>query len=502
MLKESFVPAEKLCEKEGEMRITFLVPPVLAGKRATERVAGCTYTLYFVPNIYELTVCAVLRDAGHRIGYVESVLMGWKRRQFEQFLSSDTSDAYSIYTVNLGIENDLEAIKLIRRYRPHVPVVFMGPAPTQFPERFLVDENTYVVRGEPELTTAELFWTLESGGSLEGVRGISYIDSTGGIRHNGFRPLIEDLDFLPFPARDLVPPRLRAKYSNPKLKCSPYTAAVTTRNCPFRCIYCVPSSLSFARELEYKRHFNKKPPVKMRSVDNVIQELEELKAQGYRSLSFQDDNFTWTEERTVAISEALGRLGFVWGCQSRSDLLTERAAEAMARNGCRYVDLGVESFDQRVLDFIKKGVTVEDQIRAIRTLKRCGISAKINVLLGTSPLETVDTIRRNMEMIRKLDVDQVMFSIVAPFPGTEFYEMAKQNGWFVYGDYRPVDVQKRSIISYPHLSARDLERACRRANYQFFLSPRFIRKHIDKFASPRDFWIAAKALYRKLFAGA
>jgi len=484
------------------MRITSIVPPVLTGKRATERVAGCTYTLYFVPNIYELTVCATLRDAGHRINYVESVLMGWKRSHFEKFLSNDTSDAYSIYTVNLGIENDLEALRLIRRYRPLVPVVFMGPAPTQFPERFLLDENTYVVRGEPELTATELFWVLERGGNLDGVKGLSYVDGSGAVKHNGFRPLVDDLDFLPFPARELVPPEFRAKYSNPKLKRSPYTAVVTTRNCPFKCIYCVPSSLSFARELEYKRHFGKKPPVNMRSVDNVAGELYELKAQGYRSLSFQDDNFVWTEARTVAISEALGDLGFVWGCQARSDLLTERAAEAMAENGCMYVDLGVESFDQRILDFIKKGVTVEDQVRAINMLKKYGISTKINVLLGTSPLETAETIRNNMEMIKRLDVDQVMFSIVAPFPGTEFYRMAKENGWFVGGDYQPVDVQKRSIISYPNLSAQDLEKACRRANYSFFLSPRFVRKHIDKFSSPRDFWVAAKALYRKLFAGA
>lgn len=485
-----------------EVQITFLVPPVLVGKRATERVAGCTYTLYPVPNIYELTVCATLRNAGHKIDYVESVLMGWKRSRLEKFLEHDKSDAYSIYTVNLGIENDLKALNVIRYYRPHVPIVFLGPAPTQFPEKFLADKNVYVIRGEPELTSLEFFSTLESGGSFERTLGLSYRDNFDNIRHNGFRPLIKDLDLLPFPARDLVAPELRAKYSNPKLKVSPYTAVVTSRNCPFKCIYCVPSSLSFARELEHKRFFGRKPSVSMRSVKNIEDELNELKSQGYRALSFQDDNFVWTEERTVAISEALGKLGFVWGCQSRCDLLTEKSVKSMANNGCKYVDLGVESFDQQILDFIKKGIKVEDQIRAIQMLKKHGLCAKINVLFGTSPLETKETIRKNLEVIRKLDVDQVMFSIASPFPGTEFYKMAKENGWLVYGDYRPLDVQKRSIIKYPNLPAKELEKAARNANYRFFLSPRFIKKNIAKFSSPRDLLIAARALYRKLFASA
>ena len=485
------------------MKITFLIPPILYGNRATERVAGCTYTLYPVPNIYELTVAAVVENEGHDVRYVESVLNGWGRREFEEFLFADDSDAYSIYTVNLGIENDLIALDLIRKHRGDVPVVFLGPAPTYFNERFLKDSNTYVVRGEPDYTARDLWNCLGEGGAgIESIQGVSYV-LNGTVINNETRPLIKDLDALPFPGRHLVAENLRDKFSNPKLKLMPYTAMVTSRNCPFKCIYCVPSSLSFARELEYKasRGDHRKPPVGMRSVENVHAEIDHLAGLGYRAISFQDDNFIWkSPKRTRAIAEHLKKYGIAWGCQSRADMISEEICEILADTNCRYVDIGVESFNQNILDYVKKGLSVEDMVNAIQLLKKHGMTTKINVLLGTSPLETEETIQQNMRYIRELDIDQVMFSITNPFPGTEFYDLAQENKWFIEEDYHAVDVQKNALLNLPNLTGRQLEKAVNRCNRQFFLNPRFIAKNVTKFDSIGDFLTASKALYRKLWA--
>ena len=482
------------------MKATFLVPPVLVGDRATERVAGCTYTLYPVPNIYELTVVGLIEREGFDVRYVESVLNNWDRDDFKAFLKNDDSDVYIMYTVNLGIQNDIVAHSLIREFRGNVPVVFQGPGPTHFVADFMLDDNTFVVRGEPDHTLLELLRSLEMAQRPVGVAGVSYPEQGERI-DNENRPLIKDLDSLPFPARHLLPEKLRYQFRNPKLKVGPYTAVVSSRNCPYKCIYCVPSSLSFARELEYRAHNDgKKPPVGMRSVENVIAEINHLADEGYKAISFQDDNFVWTEKRMIPIAEALGKRGIIWGCQSRADRLTEPIVEAMAKNGCQYVDIGVESFNQDILDFVRKDTTVEQMKTGIDLLKKYGISAKINVLIGTSPLETVETIRENEKIIRDLDVDQVMFSITAPFPGTEFYDMAKENGWFVDGDYYPTDVQKKAIIRFPNLSDKDLEREVYRCNRRFFLRPKIAFRHIKRFRSFRDFTTASKALYRKLWA--
>ena len=115
-------------------------------------------------------------------------------------------------------------------------------------------------------------------------------------------------------------------------------AMVTSRNCPFKCIYCVPSSLTFAREIEYKReHEGKKPPVGFRSPENVVDEIEELANKGYKAIGFMDDNFIVTKKRLEVIGEALKKHHIVWGCQARVDAIDEEIAEMLQHYNCQYV---------------------------------------------------------------------------------------------------------------------------------------------------------------------
>ena len=480
------------------MKITFLVPPILEGNRATERVAGCTYSLYPVPNIYELAVVSYVRSKGHDVFYVESVFNKWTKGDFEKFLSKDNSDVYAIWTVNLGVKNDLKAMSIINELRPESKVVFQGPAPTQFPEQFLLNEFAFVLRGEPEETFVDLLSALSGDNEMSNILGLSYY-LKGEKFDNSSRPLVGDLDNYPFPARDLITDFIKES-SNPKLKKQPYTPMVTTRNCPGKCIYCVPSSLTFARELEYKKgNGGCKPPVAMRSVANVIKEIDLLAEQGYKAISFQDDNFLFGLKRLKPIAERLKFHNIVWGCQSRADFVTEDIVKVLVKNNCKYVDVGVESLDDNVLTFINKGITAEQTKNAIKLMKHYGLPTKINILVGAAPIETMDSIKKTISELKELKVDQIMLSITAPFPGTEYYDIAKEQGLFVNGDYSPVDVQKEAIISLPNLSKRQLERIVYWNNLKFFLNPRFVIKQVLLFRSFMDFKIAFIALWRKLF---
>ncbi len=473
------------------MKITFLVPPPIDGN-IPERVAGCAYLLYYVPNIFLLSAAAVLEKGGYEVRYIETTIKKWDRGHFLSFLKEDLSDVYSIYSVNLSQETDMQALQDIRRIRGDVPVIFFGPAPSDRPAEFLCDEHTYVVRGEPEFTMRELVQALSARSGIHGIQSVSFKDN-GGLVHNATREPIENLDILPFPARHLL--EEREVYYNPKLGERPFTAVFTSRGCSYRCIYCVPSSLSFSRELEYKHYFDKKPPVRKRSPENIIEEFILLKSQGYKAVNVQDDQFVWGEERTIKICEGIKDLGIVWGCSARSDHLNEPIVKAMAAANCKFIDLGVESFNQEILDYVKKDIDVKKNEEAIKLVKKYGISAKINIMFGASPLETMETIKRNTEEVKRLKVDQVMYNIANPFPGTDFYKTAKENNLFVYGDYKPVNVAKEANIAYPHLSKTDLERAVRHANFAFFLSPRFILKNIGRLGSVDSL----KAMFRKLF---
>jgi radical SAM superfamily enzyme YgiQ (UPF0313 family) len=482
------------------LKITLLTPPPLDGNRVADRVAGCAYGLYPVPNVFELTMAAVFERDGHDVRYANFPILDKNAADFDKFIAEDDSALYAFYTVNLTRETDrIAARKILEKRRAFI--VFYGPSPSYNPDEFLVSENCFVVRGEPEMSFSEL------AAALAGAPAAPFAVAPAGVTmllngkpaHGPERPLVQDLDSLPFPARHLVRDH-RDRYYNPKLGVKPFTSVYASRNCRYKCVFCVPCSLSFARELEHRRqHEGKKPPVGVRSAKNVIAEFELLKSEGYRGAVFLDDQFIWDEGRTVEMCEGIGRTGIIWGCASRADFITERAVAAMAAAGCRFIDIGAESFDQRILDDVRKGLKIETVEKAIEIIRKHGIDAKINILVGCSPLETKETIRANRKTIKKLKVDQVMYNIANPFPGTELYDIAKRDGWFVDGDYRPSDVQKEAIIRLPNLTPEELVSEVRRANLAFFLSPRFVIRHIFRFRSPSDAMDAARALKKKLF---
>jgi anaerobic magnesium-protoporphyrin IX monomethyl ester cyclase len=235
--------------------------------------------------------------------------------------------------------------------------------------------------------------------------------------------------------------------------------------------------LSYARELEYKRHHRTKPPVRMHSSERVVEELSRIAALGFKSVSVIDDQFLWDEERTVLICDGIKNLKLEWSCLARCDRVSDRTAEAMARAGCAYVDLGTESFDQKVLDAVGKNIRAEETERAVRILKKHGIGVELNILFGAAPEETEATIQWSLCELKRLDVDYVLFSIANPFPGTDFYAAAKANGWLA----------KNSIISYPHLSKERLEEIVARAYRDHYLHPKTLWRELLKTRSLSDF---------------
>jgi radical SAM superfamily enzyme YgiQ (UPF0313 family) len=478
------------------MNITFLIPPVLSHKeRPAERTAGCTTMVYPMVNIYELTVAAILEQDGHTVRYEDFISTQRNLKKLKTFLQEDDSTMYIFWSVNLSMHNDLTVSQLIREYSPEARIVYLGPAPTFYVKEFLQAPQQLVVRGEPDVTVRELCRCIASGTDFSTLKGISFVDADGKIQNNPSRELLKDLDVLPFPARHFIN---KNHFSNPKLKRSPYTAMVTSRNCPFKCTFCVPSSLTFARELDAKAQTGKKPFISMRSPGNVVEEINLLAAEGYKAIGFMDDNFITTEKRLQPIADALKKGGIVWGCQARADAITENIAVILHESGCKYVDLGVESFDDEILSYIKKGLTRQQIIDAIHLLNKHKVPVKLNILIGTSPMETKNTIQETLKTAIQLKADQVMINIVAPFPGTEFYDMAKKNQWIVGGDYIPTDVQHHSILSYPNLTSKEMEKLLFRHNIRFFIRPGFIFSQLLRFSSFSEFCRAFKALKNKL----
>lgn len=465
------------------MKVTFLVPPVVDNSRNVDRCFGCNYSIYFLPLLPVLYMATLLKQY-NKVTIMDFPAQKKTKTDFEKFISADDSEVYIFYTVFLSQKTDLLAREMIRKIRGKVYFVFCGPQPTNSADLFLDKDDTFCVRGEPEFVTLGLIRSLNGALPLGDVFSLSFRKDEK-IIHNPAANLIEDIDSLPIPDRTLLDHKF---YYNPKLHSLPHTAALTSRGCFGRCWFCVPNSLSYARELEHKKYFGRKPLPRIHSAVRVIEEFREIAGLGFKSVSIIDDEFLWDEKRTLEICRGIADLKLEWSCLARPDKITQDAACAMKEAGCAYVDLGTESFDEEILKAIRKDMVAADTEKAVRILKRNNLEVEINVLLGATPRETEKTIRKTLNAVKRINADYCLFSIANPFPGTDFYYAAKKEGWMYYGDYIPVDPAKNSIISYAHLSKKKLEEFVSYAYLSYYFRPRYLFKQLLKIKSLRDLY--------------
>jgi len=464
------------------MKIAFIIPPSLDNFPPAERIFGCNYGIYPQTNIFILYPATILKNAGYTVSVLDFPAEKKNANSFTAFCNENDYDIFVFYSVFLSKNNDIAARDMLMNSRSNAKFIFISTEPTAKPDSF-VNENSVVIRGEPESRIASVVRALENN-EMENIPGISFMKS-GKIVHNPGTKIIEDLDLLPFPDRTLIK---QDKYYNPKLCFQPFTTMIASRGCSFKCYYCVPNSLDFSREIEFKRENNaSKPPVRLRSAKNVIDEFAELAKSGYRSISFLDDQFVWGDKRTIEICEGIKDCTVEWSCLARADMLqNEKIAFAMAEAGCKCVALGIESFNQEILDDIGKGCKAEMFYLAVNNLKKARIEVELNILLGSSPLENQDTIKHTFMEVLKLNPDYALFSICTPFPYTVFHEKAKNEGWMVKPEYEAVDPMIESFISYPHLKKRELETIIRRLYFRFYFRPKYLYKRMKRIRTSRD----------------
>ena len=464
------------------MKVLFLIPPALDRHPSAERIFGCNYGIYPQPNIFMLYPATILKDSGYDVRLLDFTNKD-NHIGFKEFCENSAFDITVFYTVFLSKQTDLIARNMLRKGNKSGKFIFISTEPTASPDSF-IDNDTVVLRGESENRIAPLVEALKSGKGLDALPGISYRKDGRDIHQGGYT-VLDDLDRLPFPDRSLLNSK---SHYNPKLTCGPFTAIVASRGCSFSCYYCVPNSLDFAREIEFKRE-NKmsKPPVRLRSAQNVIAEFAMLAGQGYRSMAFLDEQFVWGKERTIELCRGIAPFKAEWLCSARADMLQDREiVEAMADAGCKNVSLGIESFDQGILDYIGKGCKVDAFYSAVKNLRSAGIGVEFNILLGSCPLETKDTIWKTFKEVIRLEPDYALFSVCAPFPYTIFHTKAKEQGWMIKPEYEAVDPIKESFVSYPHLTKRHLEVIIKKLYFRYYFRPGYIFRKMFKIRNAAD----------------
>ena len=417
-----------------------------------------------VPPLGLAYLAAMLEKEGHEVDIIDAQALKLSISQIKKEIEERQPDLLGVTSVTPTIYEALELIKITKSVSPYTFTVLGGPHVSFLPIKTLEEcpQLDAVCIGEGEETVVDLAKTVECGGNLSNVRGIAY-RSEGGIVKNPPRPLISDLDSLPFPARHLLPMN---KYTILGKK-SVIGHLMTSRGCPFNCIFCS-SSLLFGKKF------------RGRSPENVVDEMEhvisEYKA---RTIEFADDEFTLNRKRVEGICYEIRKRGLdvFWACSSRVDTISKDLLKKMKRAGCFLIYYGIESGSQRILNFIRKGITIDKVIRAIKWTKEVGIKTLGSFIIGF-PGETEEDIKKTISLAKKLRLDYAQFAIATPYPGTELYDLAKREGMLETEDWSQYTAANPVLKNYG-CSRETLIKLFKEAYTTFYLSPRMLLKNLS-----------------------
>ncbi|MCK9595153.1 MAG: radical SAM protein [Candidatus Omnitrophica bacterium] len=476
---------------DDQVEALFLVPPAQLNKKklSVDRLYGCNYGFDYKTPLHLLQSATALRDKGCNVRFLDCPAEGYDLKKFAGFISRQKRLGLVVFfTVWLSSQEDIAAARIISDLAKGVNIVFIGPYPTWQPELFLKKDNYFVVRAEPEQALVELARGLKEDEPVSGVKNVSF-SGKAGIQHNPSRELLV-LDELPIPDRRL----LQGSYSFNRLNSFPATAACFSRGCTFKCSYCAPQAGDQSVELEYQKNSREKPPLRSRSVENMIREFHDIHSLGYKGVEICDNQFVWDKKKVIAVCEGIKGLGLEWICCARADHLKDKPMLlAMREAGCRLVYTGTESFDQRILDDTGKDMAVEDALKAVKLLRECGIEPEISVLFGASGLETESSLRYSVKEARKLKTRFIHYSVAMPLPNTRLYRTARQKGW-LKNDFSPEDNIRAGLLDLPLISARKLKSMVRGCYLRQYLSFGFICSQVFAPGFFRKFWPRLSAL--------
>jgi anaerobic magnesium-protoporphyrin IX monomethyl ester cyclase len=434
-----------------------------------------------------LYVASLLLEKGHNVSVVDGHL---ENMSFDRLVDTVAAQKPDI----AGCGSTTPEFPMVSRYLESIKnrscclTVLGGPHATALPDS-IISENPhidYVVRGEGEYTFLELVETLNHDGDLCQAEGLAFAQN-GAPVVTPARAFIDDLDQLPPPARDLVPIE-KYLYPHPKEGLKPAVTMLTSRGCPFNCIFCFSM---LGKKTRY------------RSVRLVVDELEMLKGKyDIDFFVFHDETFTVNRSRTMNMCQEIidRHLDIDWYCFTRADALDEELIAKMSKAGCVKVSMGVESGNQQVLDRVRKNTTLEGIRKVYQWLNHYGIETRGSFILGL-PGETHETIRKTVEFSKSLDLKRVAFNIATPYPGTKLYEMARKGQQIRllsedWGEYRRWG---NAVIKTDAVSREELIQWQEKATAEFYSQRRIILYHLRKLLTTKDFayylrpfWFAIK----------
>ncbi|MEJ5248704.1 MAG: radical SAM protein [Caldilinea sp.] len=478
----------------GSVDVLLVNPPTPDGAiwiRSQHRVGRRSRENMIWPQVSLAQMAAILApDYKVEIIDANALRMGWK--EFEKRLDQLRPKYYMTQVTAPTLRNDMYGVFLAKSLGAKTIAFGTHVTPMTLETMRPFPALDFVLRGEPEMTLRELidafegkkpsnprvakmlaetsmpqrrrigsqevvdeFPVKESDNPCARILGLAWRNGNE-IVINPDRPFIPNLDDLPIPLHEMLP---LDKQRMPMIK-GPFTFIVTSRGCPAGCKYCI-------------KHVSYQNSVRVRSAENIVEELEYLNRLGITNIHMYADLFTVNRDHVVSLCNLILERGLKirWTCNSRVDYVDEEMLTLMGKAGCWLISWGIESANEMILKRARKGYKKEQAFKALKWAKAAGIKNWGYFIIGL-PGETEETIQETIAYSKALPLDIALFHIAAPYPGTPFFYEVVENNWFRPGTkWEEVDMDQSTVLDYENLTAEQLEYWQKRATREWSLRP-------------------------------
>ncbi len=391
-------------------------------------------------------------------------------------------DLVIMHTSSPSFPTDARVAELLKDHNPQLKVGMVGAKVAVDPIGSLGASSAidFVAREEFDYTCLE----VAQGRPFGEILGLSWRKADGTLQHNAPRPEVADMDALPWVTpvykRDLTIENYFIGYLQ-----HPYVSFYTGRGCRSKCTFCLwPQTVGGHR-------------YRVRSAQSVIDEVRWVKENlpQVKEVFFDDDTFTDFRPRAEEIARGLGKLGVTWSCNAKANVPYE-TLKVMKDNGLRLLLVGYESGNDQILHNIRKGLRTDIARRFTSDCRKLGVAIHGTFILGL-PGETAATIRQTIDFAMEINPNTIQVSLAAPYPGTQLYREAVENGWIRENDSLNLvnsEGVQLSPISYPHLPAQEIYHAVETFYRQFYFRP---RKLVELTAEMMTSWELTKRRLRE-----
>jgi len=404
---------------------------------------------------------AVLEEHGHHAWLFDASALNLDRPTVISKIRNFKPEIVVIHTTTPSIYNDVLYAKNCKEEVGNECVtVLIGAHASALPEETIKKSGRsvdIVARGEFDYTLLDISECKK----FENILGISYFDK-GLIKHNKDRPLIEDVNSLPFPAWH----NIRPEWYWDGGKLYPFLTLISGRGCLGRCTFCRETQVMFGHKL------------RLRSPDLVVDEIEfDLKLYPQiKEIMFETDTFTMSPSHVRGVCQEILERGLdvTWSANARPDVVDSELLRVMRKAGCRMLVVGFEFGTQAALNAVKKGIRLETMVKFANLCHKIGIKVHGCFMVG-APNETVENALRTINFANQLPMDTVQFSALCPYPGTEFYGWAQRKGFIIakdWTDWVNHNFEQSTVISYPQATKEQIDSLVNKGLQEFYLRPK------------------------------